>query len=97
MNPVVIDPLAQDEIDTALTVSRNAARLQVAITRALARIQANPQIGARIGRRGARRHGLTRRIPYSIVYVDEPNLIRVVAFPHGRQRPGYWRNRLPRP
>jgi hypothetical protein len=96
VNPVVIDPDAQDEIDNALTVSRDAARLQTAITDLLALIQANPQIGARVGRQGARQT-LLNGFPYSIVYVEEPNQIRVVAFPHTSRRPGYWKNRLPKP
>jgi plasmid stabilization system protein ParE len=96
VNPVVIDQDAQDEIDNALTVSQDPARLRAAISDALALIQANPQIGARVGRRQGRQYILTNRLPYSIVYVEEPNQIRVVAFPHTSRKPGYWKNRLPK-
>jgi plasmid stabilization system protein ParE len=94
VNPVVIDQDARDEIDNALAVSRDAPQLQAAINDALALIQANPQIGARIGRRRGRY--VFTRFPYSIVYCEEPNLIRVVAFPHSSRKPGYWKNRLPK-
>ncbi len=98
MNPVAIDPDARDEIDNALAVSRNAARLRTALAAALARIQANPQIGVAISGTQGRQYAFVRpRLPYSIVYVEETNRIRVVAFPHHKRRPGYWRNRLPKP
>lgn len=34
--------------------------------------------------------------PYSLIYFVENDVINVVAVPHDRQRPGYWRKRLPR-
>jgi len=41
---------------------------------------------------GTRRYVL-RRFPFSIVYRIEGSTIRVIAFAHGRRRPGYWRRR----
>jgi toxin ParE1/3/4 len=96
VNPVIISPDAQDEITNALAVSRDAARLRAAIDDGLALIQTNPQIGAAVGRRRGRRYVLTARIPYSIIYTETADEIRVVAFPHQKQRPGYWKNRLPK-
>jgi plasmid stabilization system protein ParE len=40
----------------------------------------------------ARRHRSTV-FPYSIVYLDKPDFIWIVAVMHGKQRPGYWRSR----
>jgi hypothetical protein len=34
-----------------------------------------------------------RRFPYSVVYRIDKDRILIVAFPHDRQRPGYWRSR----
>jgi plasmid stabilization system protein ParE len=34
-----------------------------------------------------------RRFPFSVVYRELASTIMVVAFAHGRRRPGYWRNR----
>ena len=41
---------------------------------------------------GTRRRVL-RRFPFSIVYRVKESNILIVAFAHGRRRPGYWRNR----
>ena len=34
--------------------------------------------------------------PYSLIYFVENDVINVVAVPHDKQRPGYWRKRLTR-
>lgn len=41
----------------------------------------------------ARRH-LSTVFPYSVVYLDKPEHIWIVAIMHGKQRPGYWLRRL---
>jgi len=40
------------------------------------------------------RRALARKFPYSVVYLDEPHRIWVVAVMHAKRRPGYWRERL---
>ena len=40
------------------------------------------------------RHNLLMRFPYSVLYVIEPDRIRVVAVAHQKRRPGYWSYRL---
>ncbi len=40
------------------------------------------------------RHKLFMRFPYSLLYVVEPDRIRVVAVAHQKRRPGYWSYRL---
>ncbi len=35
--------------------------------------------------------------PYSLVFIELPDHIRVLAVMHGRRRPGYWRRRIRRP
>jgi toxin ParE1/3/4 len=37
---------------------------------------------------------LVKRFPYSVVLVEEPGAVRILAVAHGRRRPGYWRERL---
>ena len=93
MTPVII-PDAQDEINNALAVSRDAARFRAAIEDALATIGANPQIAARIGRSRFRRYIFTD-FPYSIIYAVLGDEVRVIAFPHSSRKPGYWKHRLP--
>ena len=40
------------------------------------------------------RHKLLERFPYSVLYVIEPDRIRVVAVAHQKRRPKYWSYRL---
>jgi hypothetical protein len=40
------------------------------------------------------RRVLLRKFPYSVVFVEMANEIRVLAFAHTRRRPGYWMERL---
>jgi toxin ParE1/3/4 len=40
------------------------------------------------------RRALSRQFPYSVVYLNEPDRIWVVAVMHAKRRPGYWRGRL---
>lgn len=42
---------------------------------------------------GTRRY-LLNNFPFSIVYLDDPDSIRIVAIAHHKQRPGYWKSRL---
>jgi toxin ParE1/3/4 len=32
--------------------------------------------------------------PYSVVYLDQPDQIWIVAVMHSKRRPGYWRHRI---
>ncbi len=41
------------------------------------------------------RRVLARRFPYSVVYIELSDEIRVLAIAHGSKRPAYWRGRLP--
>ena len=40
------------------------------------------------------RRALSRQFPYSIVYLEQPDRVWIVAVMHARQKPGYWRERL---
>ncbi|MGA2022943.1 MAG: type II toxin-antitoxin system RelE/ParE family toxin [Candidatus Sulfotelmatobacter sp.] len=43
-------------------------------------------------------HGTRRlvmqRFPFSIIYLDDPDLITIIAVAHSKRRPGYWEGRL---
>jgi toxin ParE1/3/4 len=43
-------------------------------------------------------HGTRRvvmqRFPFSVVYLDDPDSITIVAITHGKRRPGYWKDRV---
>jgi len=40
------------------------------------------------------RRSLSRLFPYSVVYLEQPDHVWVVAVMHARRKPGYWRERL---
>ena len=62
-------------------------------SKALDRIEANPNTGGKVGRRGYRRI-ILKRPPYSIIYREETDSIDIVAFAHHKRKPDYWRKRL---
>ncbi len=67
-----------------------AARFMDALDEAVARISANTQAWT------PHLHGTRAcRLPYHLVYVEEPAGVLVVAVAHDRRRPGWWRRRLP--
>ncbi|MGA9511397.1 MAG: type II toxin-antitoxin system RelE/ParE family toxin [Candidatus Sulfotelmatobacter sp.] len=35
-----------------------------------------------------------RRFPFSVIYLDEPDLVIIVAVAHSKRRPGYWKDRV---
>ena len=38
---------------------------------------------------------LSSAFPYSVVYLEEPDRVWIVAVMHAKRRPGYWTKRLP--
>lgn len=37
---------------------------------------------------------LAHKFPYSVVYLEQPDRVWIVAIMHAKRRPGYWRERL---
>lgn len=94
MKAVVWEPPARQEYDDALAVSRDAAALQRVIDDALREIVAGRVTHAKVGRSGGR-WCILSAIPYSIVYIDAADEIRVYALIHHKRRTNYWKQRLP--
>jgi plasmid stabilization system protein ParE len=63
-----------------------------AVEEAVEKVLANPEAFQLVG--DEIRHKLIRRFPYSLLYVTEPDRIRVIAVAHQKRRPGYWSHRL---
>jgi plasmid stabilization system protein ParE len=42
---------------------------------------------------GTRRFVL-QRFPFSVVYLDDPELLTVIAIAHSKRKPGYWKRRI---
>ena len=62
--------------------------LKASIEQAVANPEAFQLVGDEVRRKPL------RRFPYSLLYVIEPDRIRVVAVAHHKRRPNYWRSRL---
>lgn len=43
-------------------------------------------------------HGTRRfvlhRFPFSIIYLDDPDVLSIIAVAHSKRKPGYWKARL---
>jgi toxin ParE1/3/4 len=43
-------------------------------------------------------HGTRRfvleRFPFSIVYLDDPEVVTIIAVAHSKRKPGYWKGRV---
>jgi plasmid stabilization system protein ParE len=43
-------------------------------------------------------HGTRRfvlyRFPFSIIYLDDPDVLVIIAVAHNKRKPGYWKRRL---
>ena len=63
-----------------------------AVEEAVEQVLGNPEAFQVVG--DEVRHKLLRRFPYSLLYVIEPDRIRVIAVAHQKRRPGYWSRRL---
>lgn len=40
------------------------------------------------------RRALSTEFPYSVVYLEQPDRVWIVAVMHAKRQPGYWRTRL---
>lgn len=96
-------PEAAAELDAAVDwyADRHpllAVRFLDAIEAGIARVLAWPDSGrpypGREGRTPALRTTRVKGFPYRIVYLVDGNDFVILAYPHDKQRPGYWRHRL---
>jgi len=62
--------------------------LRASIEQAVASPEAFQLVGDEVRRKPP------RRFPYSLLYVIDPDRIRVFAAAHHKRRPNYWRSRL---
>jgi plasmid stabilization system protein ParE len=87
------DQELQEQVGYFADISRKVAiKFVDEVEAAVNAIRQYPQIGPRLTR-AVRKRVLTG-FKYSILYVDTPNEIVIVAVAPHRRRPGYWRKRL---
>jgi plasmid stabilization system protein ParE len=104
VKPLVLDDAARDEYreaaDDYLAANPGVGRRFIErVEEALGRIHAEPHvwplaphIPEYLGIRKRRIDGF----PHSVVYLEMPNEVRILAVAHGRRKPGYWLRRLGR-
>jgi plasmid stabilization system protein ParE len=102
VKPVRVEPEAKQELAAAagwyeeqreglgLELLAEVDAVFTAIARAPSRFPLYPRVANELGVRRA----AARRFPYSIAFIELPNVVRVVAVAHERRRPGYWVGRV---
>lgn len=35
-----------------------------------------------------------QRFPFSVVYLDDPEMVTIIAVAHAKRKPGYWKSRV---
>jgi plasmid stabilization system protein ParE len=91
------DPQAWSELEAADDWYRQrnpeaSVRFLAAVYDALETIAERPQRWPQYVH-GTRRFVL-HRFPFSIVYLDEPAEVSILAIAHSKRKPGYWKDRL---
>jgi toxin ParE1/3/4 len=86
-------PAAQVEFDDALAASPYPTKFRRAVEKSLREIAIGIVTHARVPRTLCKRC-ILKKLPYSIIYTETEDEIRVIAFPHHKRRPGYWKQRL---
>lgn len=97
MKPVTFHEEATAEVLDAVRYYEAKTRdlglsLLLEIEESVGQISRHPEAAALIS--GEIRHKPLRRFPFSLLYVIEPDRIRILAVGHQRRRPGYWHHRL---
>jgi toxin ParE1/3/4 len=99
VKPVVFHPEASAEFDEAIAFyERRAVGLgldfQSKVEDAVAKIQRSPQTWPPHKSTRFRRF-VMNRFPFTLFYLEKPDLIWIAAVAHEKRRPDYWSRRKP--
>jgi plasmid stabilization system protein ParE len=83
--------LAADDWYAARSPEASAAFL-AAISDALQNVTSSPQRWP--GYLFGTRRFVLQRFPFSVIYLDDPDQVRVIAVAHAKRKPGYWKRRI---
>jgi plasmid stabilization system protein ParE len=92
-----LHPEAEDDLREAAQHYRDQAGSALALAflaefeHAVALLLEHPKLGAQWI--SSKRRLVMRRFPYSVVYLETPDQIQVLAVAHQSRKPGYWRKR----
>jgi toxin ParE1/3/4 len=73
---------------------RWAVRFKQRVAEGLQAIAANPERYAPMRELPEVRRLRLKQFPFSLLYINRPNYIWIVAVAHGSRKPGYWKQRL---
>ena len=95
--PFHFHPEARDEFREAARWyrardARASSEFRVTVSETIREIAAAPRRWAKY-LHGTRRF-VMQRFPFSVVYLDDPELVTIVAIAHAKRKPGYWKKRL---
>ena len=93
----MVHSAARIELDEAMGYYESRARglgldLQKKVEQAVGAIQQSPESWPAHKRTGFRKY-FVERFPFTVFYMDLPDLIWIVAVAHGSRRPDYWKRR----
>lgn len=88
---------AEEDVETAFTWYEEqrpglGPEFLLAVEAALAAIQRQPEAYPTVYRRA--RRVLLRRFPYAVFFVDDGELVEIIACTHVRRHPRRWRTRV---
>jgi len=97
VKPHIFHPDADEEYARAVEyyaaiTPKLASRFYDEIERLIREVRRQPERFLRFSPPAQR--AMARKFPYSVVYLDQPDRIWIVAIMHAKRRPGYWRARL---
>ncbi len=97
---VKLHPEAQAELQESVAFYRKQAghrwaeRFKQRVAEGLSAIASNPERNPPVAElEGVRRIRL-KQFPFSLLYINRPDHIWVVAVAHGSRKPGYWKGRM---
>ena len=97
---LLLHPDATDDLQDSVAFYREqggdplAERFKTVIRESFQTIQARPQWYPWVDPNQTVRKLRLLRFPFSILYIERPKAIWIVAIAHGSRKPGYWFRRL---
>jgi toxin ParE1/3/4 len=73
---------------------RWAASFKERVAEGLRNIVANPERNPPVSDLPGVQRWRIKQFPFSLLYINRPNYIWVVAVAHGSRKPGYWKDRI---
>lgn len=95
--PFRFHPEAKEDFRDALRWYRTqspiaSAEFRKTVSGAIRNVAQSPQLWPKY-LHGTRRF-VIHRFPFSVVYLDDPDILTIIAVAHSKRKPGYWKHRI---